>query len=268
MVKLIPREIKEANWPEARELNNEEQQNYGSAVAGFTSKTARDILGKESTLFRILLLNKIGIRTGTIPELDLLWHNTPNFIKGHYCDSREVVLRSAEDPYKPNVQIAKDLAKLAEVHTLTTPLILKGLIPVETDDENYAQYCMRLDRGDNFEVIPAPDFSFKNDRRKLKAINPDYTIEWCEAEEEGTRTFYAKNGGVSWVCLRDSNVDSDWSDFDDSSSSGRVVVVDAEGVVPKNLSNYMNRLKEQKAAQIAEIEARYQKACNLMYGKK
>lgn len=266
MVKLIPREILEANWPDARPLSKEEAGQYATAVAKSSSKKAKETLGVSSNLFKILRLNQEGIRTGTLPELDNLYEIDLSQIEGHYVDSREVILRGEEASWKPNAQIVKDLVKMLGTKKISTPLVLKGLELEETGDEAYAEYGLRLTQGDGFEVIEAPDFSHENNERKFKAINPDYTLCWAEGRGEG-RMLYTKPKGVSRLYLCDSLLNSYWSDLAYSNSNGRVVVVDAGGVASLDSNKYLVELKAQRDLQREDLESRYKKACEIMQGK-
>ena len=85
-VRLIPRELIE-KAPEARFLSTGEQARYDEEVLKYTEK-GRDSLRipiKGSNLFKVLLLNQIGIRTGTIPEIELAYENGLP-LQGHYED--------------------------------------------------------------------------------------------------------------------------------------------------------------------------------------
>jgi hypothetical protein len=66
-VSLIPREIRETGFPTVRFLSEEEQTRYDAEIKKYGDK-ARSILNipiKGSNLFKVLLLNEIGIRTAT-----------------------------------------------------------------------------------------------------------------------------------------------------------------------------------------------------------
>ena len=80
----------------ARLHSAEEEQRYLESVdANFKSERAKEILKRESNLFKIVYLNKIGIKTATLQELDLIAEIEPDFLRGHYEDANAVVLRSA-----------------------------------------------------------------------------------------------------------------------------------------------------------------------------
>jgi len=259
-VQLKPREVIEAQWPTARFLSEQEQATYEEAVKSrFNSEKARKTLTipeKGSSLFKILFLNDLGIRTATLPELDLAHANDPDFLKGVYADAPEVVLRSAGDSYERNDFIAKQLAKAMKKRKFNHSWIVKGLKPVE--DENSA-YGLSLEPTEGFESIEAPDFDNENNGRSFSRINPDYSIEW-----EGNRTFYAKQKGLSRWDLDDSDLGSSWGSLGGSGSSGRVVVIDAKGVAPANLGQYFSKLEAERKKQLANVEERFSRAINVL----
>lgn len=263
-VKLIPREIREAVWPVARFLSNEEQAKYKEAVKTFNSETARKNLDFSSNLFKIVLLNQIGIPTATIQELvdarDL------GLLKRFYADSSEVVLRSAGDSYQQNDLLAKKLGrKIGKRSTrpYENPFILKGFKTKESEDYDYA---LTLVPADNFQFIEAPDFHHKNHNRKFSRINPDYSIEF---DDNGDKTLYTRDNGLSGASISDNgSLFSNWSSLANSNSDGRVVAVDAEGVAPKNFEAYVSQLTQIRETQIAEVEKRYQEVCAVLKGKK
>ncbi|MEA3329288.1 MAG: hypothetical protein U9Q06_00930 [Nanoarchaeota archaeon] len=271
MVKLVPRKIQEANWPEAYLQTEEETKKYLRAVDELSLERAKDVLKRESNLFRVLFSNQIGIPTATIPELDLMW-NTPEgrkILRGHYEDSREVCLRSADDSYSPNKPLAKKLAEEISYKKFKNPFILKGLEIQE--DEGSKQYGLTLIPGDNFEIIEAPDFSAGNNQRQFISVNPDYSINWCEQGESG-RTFYAKEGGILRVYLgRDGDLVSCWYDLGGSYCDGGVVSVRAEGTRAADLEDYVRDSKEraEKAYQqrLKILNSRREKALALLEGK-
>jgi hypothetical protein len=226
-VQLVPREIRESGFPTASLLSEQEQRKYENAIRKFDSEKARNSLNvpiEGSNLWKILLLNQIGIRTATIPELECAFENDMN-LKGTYEDGREVILRSVGDSYQPNDFIARDLAEKLKIKRLSgNPLIVTGLNPIENTS---SEYGLVLDSTTATQVIEAPDFSHKNNQRKFLRINPDYTIEWSDKG----RTFYSRGNGLSRLGLgRDLGLDSDWDSLSGSGSDGRVVVIDAEGV--------------------------------------
>src|SRR3989344_3416332 len=111
-VKLIPREIRDMKFPEARLLTQAEQYRYEELCKPFGEKAQASLkVGiKGSNLWKVLLLNQNRIRTATLPELDLIAESNPEFLSGTYEDAPAVVLRSDGDSHAPNDYLAKGLA--------------------------------------------------------------------------------------------------------------------------------------------------------------
>jgi len=273
--KLIPREVREASWPEADLLTSEQQGQYEEAVKSrFNSQKARDSIlvpgnytrrTKGSNLFKILFLNEIGIQTATLPELDLMWTSLEGneILKGHYEDGPEVVLRSAGDNYKPNNLLAKSLAKAIGKRKFKVPFVIKGLRPQEGDDDS--DYGLSLVPNDSFQYFEAPDFDVKNNGRKFSIINPDYSIEWNDSTN---RTFYAKPQGLSRVLLNThGGLSSYWDTLAYSNYNGRVVVVSPEGARAGDLEKYFTQLTEERDRQTADLNQRYEEAKALLERK-
>jgi len=69
-------------------LTSAEQQRYEEACKSFGAKAqaSLNIEINGSNLFKVLLLNQIGIRTATLSELDLIARTNPKFLTGTYED--------------------------------------------------------------------------------------------------------------------------------------------------------------------------------------
>ncbi|MEK6860245.1 MAG: hypothetical protein AABX54_05525 [Nanoarchaeota archaeon] len=260
-VKLIPREIKEAGFPEARFLSEEEHARYKEAK-GFSGKAADSLkVGRNgSNLWEVLLLNQIGIRTGTIPEIELAYENGLP-LQGHYEDGTEVVLRSAGDSYKPNDYLARNLAEMLGIMEFGNPLVVKGL---EVVADNKSQYGLSFKKTDKTQVIEVPDLNHKNHQRKFSRINPDYSIAF---DDNGTRTLWTRDNGISRLyLLRDLDLDSRGEYLAGSNDDGRVVVVDSAEGAQKNIEGYLAQLKTEKERQLAEVERKYGDAMRVFKG--
>jgi len=219
-VKLIPREIREASFPIARFISSEEEAKYKEALKQYSGK-ARDNLNVESNIWKILLLNQIGIRTATLPELESALENGLS-LSGHCEDAREVVLRTAEDSYPQNDYLAKSLTEQLKIKQFRSPLVVKGLEVVE---DKKSDYGLAFKVNDKTEVIEALDFAHANDLRKFIRINPDYSVEF---NDKGNRVLRTRPDGLSRACLdRDLDLYSWYMHLADSGSDGRVVVVAA-----------------------------------------
>ena len=213
---------------------DKENQIYGEAVKGFNSERARNSLNAETNLFKILLLNQIGIRTPTLPELDLLHQNNPDYFRKFYAYGRDIVFRNEED-YKNNIPIAENLKKLTGFGEY--PYIIRGLEIKESD--NY--YGLTLVAGDELEIFSAPDFAHCNHWRRFGKINQDYSIDWVDENgidfgsrilarekvgHDGSRLFRSRSKGVSALVLNRTSLNSAWDGLDVSNSHGRVVLAE------------------------------------------
>jgi len=251
---VVPRKIREA-LPRARFLNEEEQARYEEAVKRFNSKKARDNLSvprNGSNIFKVSLLNHIGIPTATLQELDLIAREVPEFLEGHSEDAPAVILASSGDSYGFNDYVAKSLAGLIGRESFSNPVIVEGLVP-EDDDSSF--YGLRFGKGEKFRVIEAPDFSHRNNGRRFSRINPDYSIEF---EDKGSRTLYTRDNGLSRLFLDGGlNLVANVG-LDDSGAYGRVVVMKTGEAGSQNLLNdYIKTLKEKEDQEIESVKARY-----------
>ena len=256
-VKLIPRGL---DFPTARHLLQEEQETYEEAVKQkFNSKKARDSLLihiNYSNLFKVIFLNQIGIKTATLPELDLISENLEGIklLKGFYEDTPSIILRSNRDSNSNNDYLAKDLTKKLKIKSFATPIIANGLELIE--DVNSA-YGLNFDV-ENVQKINAPDFDNRNHGRKFSRINPDYSIEF---DEKGTRTLYTRDNGVSRLCLDGGlYLGSGYEDLAVSGDDGRVVVVSGGATSQKSLDAYIFEINQNSAKQIKQIQQRAKQA--------
>lgn len=261
-VKLIPREIREMHFPEARFLNREEQAKYEEACKGFGEKARKslDVSLQGSNLWKVLLLNQIGIRTASIQELySAVENGLP--LRGFYEDTPAVVLRSAGDTHAPNNALAKNLAGLIKKKDFPHAVIIEWLV---LEEDNDSQYGFSFRDGERIKIIEAPDFDNKNHGRRFKRINPDYTIEF---DDNGERILCTRDNGLSRLYLyRDLDAASNDEDLADSDGCGRVVVVSGEAS-EKNLEQYVLQLKQEADKQKAEIDARFKKAQAVLLSK-
>ncbi|MEK6872962.1 MAG: hypothetical protein AABW90_03040 [Nanoarchaeota archaeon] len=255
-VKLIPREIREASFPIASFLSEEEQVKYEDSIKQFRGK-AYDSLNipiEGSNLFKVLWLNQIGIPTATLSELKQAIDNGMDLIV-HYEDAPSVVLRSNGDSYEPNDYLASSLAEVINEREFEHSLILNGL---ELKADENSDYGLVLVPGEKFEKIEAPDFDYINNRKRFSRINPDYTIEW---NEQGNKTLYSRNKSLSRFSVAgDLDLDSYTVHLAYSDSFGRVVVVSSGGA--KNFDEYLSKLKEERDKQKVEFGVRFERAMN------
>jgi hypothetical protein len=261
-VKLIPREIREADFPIARFLSEEEQTRYEQVIQEYSGKAREvlDIKRKGSNLFKILFLNQIGIRTATLPELESALENGLD-LAGTYQDAREVVLRSAGDSYEPNDYLAKDLAGQMALKHFKVPFVVIGL-EIKPDENSF--YGLSFKTTDKTRTIEVSDLNHKNHQRKFKKINPDYSIEF---EDNANRTLYTRDNGISRLYLNwDSDLGSRVGNLAGSDGIGRVVLVSAEGANEIFLEDYITKLSTERDNQITKVQKRYQSAMNVLKG--
>jgi len=137
-----------------------------------------------------------------------------------------VVLRSASDSHAPNNYLAKSLVDLIGNPDFSHAVIIEGL-KIKTDINS--DYGLSFEKGENFRVIEAPAFDYTNHQRHFTRINPDYTIDFCN-EDENQRILFTRGKGVSGLSLgRDLLVYLGAGDLAYSDGGGQVVVVSAEG---------------------------------------
>ena len=171
-IRLVPREVREADWPVARFLSEENQTKYEEAIRQFEGNAynSLNVPINGSNLWKVLFLNQIGIRTATIPELEDALDNGMN-LRRYYEDGREVILRSRNDSCKNNNYLSEKLAKDLKLKSFKHPYIIKGLTikqsEVSKDKNPYGLEFVV----DDAEVIEAPDFS-RDGNFKFFARNP------------------------------------------------------------------------------------------------
>jgi len=230
-VRLIPRELREADFPSARFLLKEEQAKYEEACKHFSEK-AKEVLNIKrngSNLFKVLLLNQIGIKTATLFELESALENGLD-LQGHYEDAPVIVLRSAGDSYSNNDYLAKSLADSLGVKEFKAPLVVSGLEIVCDDKSGYG---LSFKRTDKTQFVDAPALNPRNYQRKFSRINSDYSIDF---HDNGNRVLWTRDNGISGLCLdRCLDVGSRDVGLAYSDDSGRVVVVSSGEAGTKNL---------------------------------
>ncbi len=235
-VQLIPREIREARWPRARFLSDVGQAQYNEAVKKFNSERARinlSISQDGSHLSKVILLNELGIKTATLPQLYDIWDVDSAFLSGHYEDVASVVLRSNGDSHNPNDLLAKELVKSIK-RSFEHSYVLTGLKLKEDDN---SQYGLVLVRGENFRYFEAPELDYSNNKKRFSRVDERGIPIF---EDNGSKTLYTRQDGLSRLCVDwGSGLNSDDGDLFNSSSDGRVVVVDALGA-SQNFSRIIN----------------------------
>ena len=200
----------------------------------------------HSTLQDSALINQIiaqyGIRT-LLPQ-DLRDMRIADMIKGkHYVDAVALVLRG------PNAKIYDDkvrniifqLEEGVDVSRLDKePALVTNLKVVPSNDITNGGYGFTFAPliGDNFNVVYSDKLLLKYREWKFNSFDENGLPEGLNQNNDGRFINYTGDSRLSGLCLgRYFNLYSGWGVLDDLDANGRVVVVDAEGVVPKNLEN-------------------------------
>ncbi|MFH1311046.1 MAG: hypothetical protein ABIH65_01430 [Nanoarchaeota archaeon] len=212
-------------------LSENEQKIYEDAIKKFNNERAKnslDISIKGSNLFKVLLLNQVGIRTATLPELDQIIQLDNNFLNGTYEDVPSLVLRSNEDTYERNDYLAETLAKLIKKRKFNEPVVMNGLELVEDGNSFYG---LNFKRGKTFDYFEAPELNNKNNQQKFVRQDERGMPIF---DKKGNRTLYTRDSGLSGLYLgRGLDLYSDGGSLAYSIDYGRVVVVGGEATSQK-----------------------------------
>jgi hypothetical protein len=212
-------------------LPQDEQRAYEKACASFKSEKARASLNVDtngSNLWKVLLLNQIGIKTATLGELEALAVSHPEFLQGHFEDAPSVCLRSAEDSYAKNDYLTKQLAEYIGKSKIKTPVVISGL-KIKKDDAS--DYGLSFEKDGDFTFFEAQELSHVNNIKKFSRGNEKGIPIF---DKNGTRKIYTRDKGLSRLYL-DWNLDLCSLDggLTNSYFDGRMVVDYAEGVAPE-----------------------------------
>ena len=167
-------------------------------------------------------LNK-GIRVATLADLSR--PEVMKMVEGNfYSDTPAIVLRSLEDSFKPNNALITYLIPQIEqkMGRLQLPVLITGFDVVSSEDK----------QGYGLGILLRADFSVLQDERlsgydeeKFSTVDKNSLPNF---ERNGSRTWHARNEGLSRLCLgRDLCLDSGYGDDDlaDSDGDGRIVLV-------------------------------------------
>lgn len=196
------------------------------------------VAAKIDTLVRPLGLRVANLKDMSRPEV-------MGIVKGrHYSDTPTFVVRSASDSNNRNLPILNRLMQEAEIRNVALPFMVTGFDVIQ--DGSHEGYGLMF--------VPRDDFAVVNDERLdakyhgKKFTNAD-EIGLPNFDENGSRTWYARNQGVSRLCLDwNLNLGSDDEDLADSGGSGRVVLVSG-GATAQNL------MQEYRAKQKVNFES-------------
>lgn len=155
--------------------------------------------------------------------------DTNNFFdNSFYTDVREIILRTGIPTYDANKYILENLVKQVQEEkyefSSENPLRISGLELVK-DNNSKNKYGLLLKIGQDTKIINDKRFAHQNNTIQLG---------------NQTKTLYTKENGLSRVYLnRNDYLNSRFGSLADSSDNGRVVVLDAVGVAPKILEDYL-----------------------------
>jgi hypothetical protein len=245
----------------------------GRAKADYNNVSALDVLSydevvKGSNPFAVVLVNQIvspeGLRTATHADLERAIKANALPLNGHYEDTG-LVLRGKENP---NRYLARDL--MAQIKARNPKAKMPAMVPLSelelVADEN-SPYKLGFKLKENAQIFY--DLSVLNKDRGFSSGDIDENTGLPrKTTSNGDRFLYTKNNsGLCGLFLgRGLCVGSVDEDLAYSDGGGRVVVVGTGGTA-KNLEQYMTQLQKERDKQVAEINARFDRAKAVLQGK-
>ena len=238
-IQLIPKNVK---FPEARILGKEQRELYNEV----DRKTAENF-GKDSLAYKTILN---GINTKDVTGSQFFWNTNlgiylpakqkvvsledmeeindldESFFKVFYSDAPEIILRTETPSWKNNEHILKNLVKQVKKEkyefSSENPLRISGLNLVK-DKNSKNFYGLFLKIGNDTKITNDERFAYSNNGKEIPF-------------GKKTKEIYTEENGLSRCCLYGDSVLGSFDGYlANSSSFGRVVLVDAEGVTLKNL---------------------------------
>lgn len=226
---------------------------------------------RGSNIFIVGGLNKIleGSQFRTAVPTDNIYEAIFPMIKGNfYTDLNALDVWKAKPKYKKNNGIWRLANELAEEHLGKSPsgtFRIQGVYCVIDEDEE--GYNARILPAKNFRIISPsdmPEYEGKNpldleSGTKFDVLDQNGLII---PKRKGKFTKGTLGNGVSGVYLYgDGGLDSDGDGLAYSDDNGRVVVLDAEGVVPKfSAESYKIRIEESYKSKVSAAERIRKKA--------
>lgn len=195
---------------------------------------------------------KLGLRVATLRDL-----NRPEvmqMIEGkHYSDTPAFVARSANDSSSQNQKLLEQILSLVEAkqNKIKFPFMITG-----------------FDCQTPYVIIPRSDFSVVEDERFDGKYNQSKFNEVDELglpkfDKSGKRTWYARNQGLSGLCLcSDLDLSSGDGGLSSSGGVGRVVLLSGEA----SAQNFEAQLRAQYNEAQKALDTRYQNALNVLKG--
>ena len=219
---------KNGEYLTASPLSEGQQLMYEEACRQFKNERAQyclNVPAKGYNLFKVLLLNQIGIRTATMSELDQIVQEDSDFLKKISKDVPSVVLRNRAFKLNrgnddKNYSLANTLIKLTGKKEFNAPFVVNGL---EIEEDNQSIYGLNFKPGKNFNYFEVPELAHSNDQKKFtKQDERGMPI----FDNEGTRVLYTKENGLSRLYMDGDLSLYSWSDdLNVSLDNSKVIVI-------------------------------------------
>ncbi len=209
-------------------------------------------------------LRGLGLRVANL--VDLSRPEVMEMVRGkYYSDIPALILRSIEDSHAPNRAIISQLVPVVEQRqgTLKLPVIINGFDAVSSEGGE----------GYKWTIVPRDDFSVIQDERLDGKYNGARFSDVDELglpkfDKGGSRTFYARNQGISRLYLDrylDLNSYNEYLAYSDE--VGRVVVVSGEAAGENFARQYANKLKAEQDARKKALDEWFEESMTDMPGK-
>ena len=214
---------------DAKAVYEHMQETFGKGV--WYEEESKTMLGSNfpiaarlDTMLKNLKENPLELRVATLADLSR--PEVMKMIEGeHYSDTPALVLRTEKDSYEPNNAIIKQLLPHIEEKQgrLQLPLMITGLDAIL--DKN-TEYGWNIVPRDYFSVVYDDKLEGKHNVKRFSRVDE---IGFPIFDENGKRTLYARDKGLSGLCLvRDFALNSGGGDLADSGEYGRVVLIAAK----------------------------------------
>ena len=216
------------------------------------------LAARVDTLVRPLGLRVVNLRDLSRPEVMKLIQDK------YYTDAPALVVRSETDPnYPKNNRLIRRILDQASRFNPKFPFMVTGFDAVQLEDKE----------GYGIDIVARDDFQVTEDERLLGKCS---CSEFSDVDEQGfplfdrkgSRTWYARDKGLSGLCLVSSlDANSSVDDLAGSGDGGRVVLISGAATSQKNFEQYLTRLKQEADKQKAEVDTRFSKARRVLLGE-
>lgn len=247
------------------EYNGRVAKDYGNADALKVLKYADGVV-KGSNPFAVVLMNSIlptGLRTASQADLEEALQGDISF-NGTYEDTG-LVLRTDGNP---NAYLAKNLTEQLRArgkrqlkYPVMIPLNQFSLVTDASSDQGLA-----FKLNEDAQVFYAPILN--QNTGNFKDIDPKTGLPTKLGE--GSRTFYTRKDGLSWLFLdRISYLYSNGDCLAGSGESGRVLVRTASGSSNANeiLQEYSRKIEAEVAQKVEAIQRKGKEALAVLHRK-